>query len=163
MIEYYIVLKTAIVLHVRRGIGRHLLWASEELISLMAIPREVYLHCRMIDKVPLNMYKNAGYNIISTDSIFTLFMFQRRKHLMCKKLPEPNNLHLDIVGAGVKPASWRALLKHRRCESCEGTSNDGFDSSSVHDIIFIYVLPVFWFDEKCMYYQQLLSSVTILL
>jgi len=49
--------------------------------------REVYLHCRMIDAAPFNMYIKAGYKVVNTDSIFILLMLQRRKHLMCKKLP----------------------------------------------------------------------------
>lgn len=71
----------------RRGIGWHLLKASEELISQMNSTREVYLHCRMIDAAPFNMYMKAGYKVVNTDSIFILLMLQRRKHLMCKKLP----------------------------------------------------------------------------
>ncbi|CAL5419001.1 unnamed protein product [Camellia sinensis] len=70
----------------RRGIGWHLLKASEELISQMSASREVYLHCRMIDTAPLNMYAKAGYSIVKTDSILILLMLQRRKHLMCKEL-----------------------------------------------------------------------------
>ncbi|XP_061370158.1 GCN5-related N-acetyltransferase 5, chloroplastic [Gastrolobium bilobum] len=71
----------------RRGIGWHLLKASEELISQMNSSREVYLHCRIIDAAPLNMYTKADYKIVKTDSILVLLMLQRRKHLMCKKLP----------------------------------------------------------------------------
>lgn len=70
----------------RRGIGWHLLKASEELISQMSSSREVYLHCRMIDEAPFNMYRKAGYEIVNTDSIFILLTLQRRKHLMCKRL-----------------------------------------------------------------------------
>ncbi|KAB2624678.1 hypothetical protein D8674_016338 [Pyrus ussuriensis x Pyrus communis] len=75
----------------RRGIGWHLLKASEELISQMSTSREVYLHCRMIDTAPFNMYKKAGYNIVETDTILVLLLLQRRKHLMCKKLPVLTN------------------------------------------------------------------------
>ncbi|PRQ41204.1 putative transcription regulator GNAT family [Rosa chinensis] len=71
----------------RRGIGWHLLKASEELISQMSSSREAYLHCRMIDAAPFNMYTKAGYNIVKTDSILILLTLQRRKHLMYKKLP----------------------------------------------------------------------------
>ncbi|KAG5059296.1 hypothetical protein JHK87_000325 [Glycine soja] len=71
----------------RRGIGWHLLKASEELISQMSSSREVYLHCRIIDEAPFNMYTKADYKIVKTDSIFVLLTLQRRKHLMCKKLP----------------------------------------------------------------------------
>ncbi|KAL6192485.1 PREDICTED: uncharacterized protein LOC101290948 [Fragaria vesca subsp. vesca] len=71
----------------RRGIGWHLLKASEELISQMSSSREAYLHCRMIDTAPFNMYTKAGYNIVKTDSILILLTLQRRKHLMYKKLP----------------------------------------------------------------------------
>ncbi|TKY69827.1 N-acetyltransferase protein [Spatholobus suberectus] len=71
----------------RRGIGWHLLKASEELISQMSSSREVYLHCRMVDEAPFNMYTKADYEIVKTDSILVLLMLQRRKHLMCKKLP----------------------------------------------------------------------------
>ncbi|KAG5078994.1 hypothetical protein AAZX31_02G030100 [Glycine max] len=71
----------------RRGIGWHLLRASEELISQMSSAREVYLHCRIIDEAPFNMYTKADYKIVKTDSILVLLTLQRRKHLMCKKLP----------------------------------------------------------------------------
>ncbi|XP_029127505.1 uncharacterized protein LOC109801564 [Cajanus cajan] len=71
----------------RRGIGWHLLKASEELISQMSASREVYLHCRIIDEAPFNMYTKADYKVVKTDSILALLMLQRRKHLMCKKLP----------------------------------------------------------------------------
>lgn len=71
----------------RRGIGWHLLKASEELISQMSSSSEVYLHCRMIDEAPFNMYTKAGYRIVKTDSLLILLMLQRRKHLMCKMLP----------------------------------------------------------------------------
>ncbi|CAL5338359.1 unnamed protein product [Camellia sinensis] len=70
-----------------RGIGWHLLKASEQLISQMSSSREVYLHCRMIDAAPLNMYAKAGYSIVQTDSILILLTLQRRKHLMCQELP----------------------------------------------------------------------------
>ncbi|KAH7570239.1 hypothetical protein ACOSQ2_018593 [Xanthoceras sorbifolium] len=71
----------------RRGIGWHLLKASEEIISQMTSSKEVYLHCRIIDAAPFNMYTKAGYKIVKTDSILILLMLQRRKHLMCKNLP----------------------------------------------------------------------------
>lgn len=75
------------IVNFRRGIGWHLLKASEELISQMSSSREAYLHCRMIDTAPFNMYTKAGYNIVKTDSILILLTLQRRKHLMYKKLP----------------------------------------------------------------------------
>lgn len=77
--------------NLRKGIGWHLLKASEALISLMTFSREVYLHCRMIDTAPFQMYTKANYNIIKTDSIFILLTLQRRKHLMYKKLNVPNS------------------------------------------------------------------------
>lgn len=84
----------------RRSIGWNLLKASEELISRMSCTGEVYLHCRMIDSAPFNMYTKAGYDIVKTDSIWILLMLQRRKHLMCKKLPVLNNPpELDISGS----------------------------------------------------------------
>ncbi|KAL9251205.1 GCN5-related N-acetyltransferase 5, chloroplastic-like protein [Drosera capensis] len=72
----------------RRGIGWHLLKASEELISLMNSSREIYLHCRMIDSAPFNMYTKAGYEVVKTDGLSVLLTLQRRKHLMCKRLPD---------------------------------------------------------------------------
>ncbi|KAA8529533.1 hypothetical protein F0562_033668 [Nyssa sinensis] len=75
----------------RRGIGWHLLKASEELICQMRSSREVYLHCRMIDAAPFNMYMKAGYTVVKTDSILILLTLQRRKHLMCKKFPVLNS------------------------------------------------------------------------
>ncbi|GER32322.1 acyl-CoA N-acyltransferases-like protein [Striga asiatica] len=71
----------------RRGIGWHLLKASEELITKMGSLREVYLHCRMIDEGPFTMYTKAGYSIVETDSILTWLTLQRRRHLMRKELP----------------------------------------------------------------------------
>ncbi|KAI3516310.1 hypothetical protein L1887_15224 [Cichorium endivia] len=79
----------------RQGIGWHLLNASEELISQMSLVREVYLHCRMIDSAPFNMYSKAGYKIFKTDSILILLTLQRRKHLMCKQLPPASNIVSD--------------------------------------------------------------------
>ncbi|KAB2632997.1 hypothetical protein D8674_029244 [Pyrus ussuriensis x Pyrus communis] len=70
----------------RRGIGWHLLKASEELILQMSSSREVYLHCMMIDTSPFNMYKKARYDIVKTDTILVLLLLRRRKHLICKKL-----------------------------------------------------------------------------
>ncbi|KAL2903188.1 N-alpha-acetyltransferase [Bienertia sinuspersici] len=74
----------------RRGIGWHLLKASEDLISNMSSLRNVYLHCRMIDAAPFSMYKKAGYAVIKTDSFLVLLTLQRRKYLMCKELPAPS-------------------------------------------------------------------------
>ncbi|CAA0834752.1 Acyl-CoA N-acyltransferases (NAT) superfamily protein [Striga hermonthica] len=71
----------------RRGIGWHLLKASEELITKMGSLREVYLHCRMIDEGPFTMYTKAGFSIVETDSILTWLTLQRRRHLMRKELP----------------------------------------------------------------------------
>lgn len=70
----------------RRGIGWQLLKASEKLVTHMG-SGEMYLHCRMIDTAPFNMYTKAGYEVVETDSILTLLTLQRRKHLMYKKLP----------------------------------------------------------------------------
>ncbi|KAG8492901.1 hypothetical protein CXB51_010122 [Gossypium anomalum] len=85
----------------RRGIGWHLLKASEELLSQMASTKEVYLHCRMIDEAPFNMYIKAGYSVVQTDSVLILLTLQRRKHLMCKKLPVYNSLYeSDISESG---------------------------------------------------------------
>jgi len=53
----------------------------------MSSSGEVYLICRMIDEAPFNMYTKADYKIVTTDSILVLLMLERRKHLMCKKLP----------------------------------------------------------------------------
>ncbi|GAV91302.1 Acetyltransf_1 domain-containing protein [Cephalotus follicularis] len=75
----------------RKGIGWNLLKASEELITQISYSTDVYLHCRMIDSAPFNMYTKAGYHIVKTDSLLILLMLQRRKHLMCKKLPVLNN------------------------------------------------------------------------
>ncbi|KAI5078778.1 hypothetical protein GOP47_0006449 [Adiantum capillus-veneris] len=72
----------------RRGIGRELLKAAEELALEMG-GTEMYLHCRMVDEAPLNMYKSSGYSVVETDSILSLLLFQRRRHLMYKRLVEP--------------------------------------------------------------------------
>ncbi|CAN0924062.1 hypothetical protein LINGRAHAP2_LOCUS33931 [Linum grandiflorum] len=89
----------------RRRIGWNLLKASEELISQMTGVREVYLHCRMIDAAPFNMYTKAGYNVVKTDSILVLLLLQPRKHLMLKKLPAPatnDDLELDMSGSDLE-------------------------------------------------------------
>ncbi|XP_015691834.2 uncharacterized protein LOC107304048 [Oryza brachyantha] len=70
----------------RRGIGKQLLKACEDLIIKMDANRRVYLHCRIIDQVPFNMYRKAGYNIVQTDSILIWLSLQKRKHLMSKEL-----------------------------------------------------------------------------
>lgn len=72
----------------RRGIGWQLLKAAEQLAIQMGC-KEMYLHCRMVDDAPLSMYKKAGYEIVATDSILSLLTFQRRRHLMCKRLLGP--------------------------------------------------------------------------
>lgn len=89
----------------RRGIGWHLLKASEELILEMSSSKEVYLHCRMIDAAPFNMYAKAGYSIVKTDSILILLMLQRRKHLMCKKL-QARRSPSDMSDSDEERASW---------------------------------------------------------
>ncbi|KAF8086760.1 hypothetical protein N665_0613s0028 [Sinapis alba] len=86
----------------RRGIGWHLLKASEELIAQLSPSKDVYLHCRMVDEAPFNMYKKAGYEVVKTDTVLVLLMLQRRKHLMRKKLPpctiSPSDT-VDVVGS----------------------------------------------------------------
>uniref|UniRef100_A0ACD5URB5 Uncharacterized protein n=2 Tax=Avena sativa TaxID=4498 RepID=A0ACD5URB5_AVESA len=72
----------------RRGIGKQLLKACEDLVVKMDAKTRVYLHCRIIDQVPFNMYKKAGYTIVQTDSIFVWLSLQKRKHLMRKELPQ---------------------------------------------------------------------------
>lgn len=73
-----------------------MLKASEELISQISPSKDVYLHCRMVDEAPFNMYKKAGYEVVKTDTVLVLLMLQRRKHLMRKKLP-PCTSPLDTV------------------------------------------------------------------
>lgn len=82
---------------VRRGIGWHLLKASEELISQLSPSKDVYLHCRMVDEAPFKMYRKAGYEVVKTDTILILLMLQRRKHLMRKKLPPCTTIPSDTV------------------------------------------------------------------
>uniref|UniRef100_A0A1J3EJW0 N-acetyltransferase domain-containing protein n=1 Tax=Noccaea caerulescens TaxID=107243 RepID=A0A1J3EJW0_NOCCA len=81
----------------RRGIGWHLLKASEELISQLSPSKDVYLHCRMVDEAPFKMYRKAGYEVVKTDTILILLMLQRRKHLMRKKLPPCTIIPSDTV------------------------------------------------------------------
>ncbi|URE31248.1 Acetyltransferase (GNAT) family [Musa troglodytarum] len=71
----------------RRRIGWHLLRACEELMTRMKTERNVYLHCRVIDKVPFDMYQKAGYKVVKTDGFLVWLTLQRRKHLMSKELP----------------------------------------------------------------------------
>ncbi|WVZ86008.1 hypothetical protein U9M48_032857 [Paspalum notatum var. saurae] len=72
----------------RRGIGKQLLKACEDLVVKMNAKGRVYLHCRIIDQVPFNMYRKAGYNIVQTDSILVWLSLQKRKYLMSKELPQ---------------------------------------------------------------------------
>ncbi|XP_066345246.1 GCN5-related N-acetyltransferase 5, chloroplastic [Miscanthus floridulus] len=72
----------------RRGIGKQLLKACEDLVFRMNARRRVYLHCRIIDQVPFNMYRKAGYIIVQTDSILVWLSLQKRKYLMSKELPQ---------------------------------------------------------------------------
>ncbi|CAL5031586.1 unnamed protein product [Urochloa decumbens] len=72
----------------RRGLGNQLLKACEDLVNKMDAKRRVYLHCRIIDQVPFNMYRKAGYNIVQTDSILVWLSLQKRKYLMSKELPQ---------------------------------------------------------------------------
>ncbi|BBM97393.1 hypothetical protein MPTK1_1g05370 [Marchantia polymorpha subsp. ruderalis] len=74
----------------RRGIGRELLKAAEELAASKGC-EDLYLHCRMVDMAPLNMYQGAGYQIVATDSILSLLSFQRRRYLMKKRI-HPHSL-----------------------------------------------------------------------
>ncbi|KAK9707347.1 hypothetical protein RND81_07G191200 [Saponaria officinalis] len=84
----------------RRGIGWHLLKASEELVSSMSSTRDVYLHCRLIDTAPFTMYKKAGYEVVKTDSFLILLTLQRRKHLMRKSLPNVSQSWETVITEG---------------------------------------------------------------
>ncbi|KAJ4765327.1 Acyl-CoA N-acyltransferases (NAT) superfamily protein [Rhynchospora pubera] len=70
----------------RKGIGKRLLNTCEDLITEMTDKRDLYLHCRMVDEVPLSMYRKAGYQIVKTDSFLVWLTLQRRKYLMRKTL-----------------------------------------------------------------------------
>ena len=97
-IGFYCCSKTKnLVLLTRRGIGKQLLKACEDLVVKMDAKTRVYLHCRIIDEVPFNMYIKAGYNIVQTDSILVWLSLQKRKHLMRKELPQVS------VGSDVQP------------------------------------------------------------
>lgn len=80
----------------RRGIGQELLKAAEQLVVQMG-GNEMYLHCRMVDEAPLTMYKNAGYAVVETDSILSLLLCQRRRHLMYKTLATPMHQRNNMV------------------------------------------------------------------
>ena len=80
--------KVCLVFPHRRGIGKQLLKACEDLVIKMDAKRRVYLHCRIIDQVPFNMYRKAGYNIVETDNILVWLSLQKRKYLMSKELPQ---------------------------------------------------------------------------
>jgi hypothetical protein len=62
-----------------------MLQAAEELALSMAC-EDLYLHVRIMDTAPLTMYKEAGYQVVSTDSLLSVLTFQRRRHLMRKRL-----------------------------------------------------------------------------
>lgn len=68
----------------------------------MSSSKEVYLHCRMIDEAPFNMYTKAGYSVVKTDNIIVLLTLQRRKHLMCKKLPVVDHLSESDVSGSIE-------------------------------------------------------------
>jgi hypothetical protein len=61
----------------------------------MDAKRRVYLHCRIVDRVPFNMYRKAGYSIFQTDNILVWLSLQKRKYLMSKDLPQ------DSVGSEI--------------------------------------------------------------
>ncbi|KAG0614060.1 hypothetical protein M758_6G148400 [Ceratodon purpureus] len=69
----------------RRGLGRQMLKAAEELALSMGC-EDMYLHVRIMDTAPLTMYREAGYQVVSTDSLLSVLTFQRRRHLMRKRL-----------------------------------------------------------------------------
>ena len=69
----------------RRGLGRQMLKAAEELALSMGC-EDMYLHVRIMDIAPLTMYREAGYQVVSTDSLLSVLTFQRRRHLMRKRL-----------------------------------------------------------------------------
>ncbi|CAO2042599.1 unnamed protein product [Urochloa humidicola] len=75
----------------RRGLGKQLLKACEDLVIKTDAKRRVYLHCRLIDQVPFNMYRKAGYTILQTDSILVWLNLQKRKYLMTKELPQASS------------------------------------------------------------------------
>ncbi|KAJ1700209.1 hypothetical protein LUZ63_008721 [Rhynchospora breviuscula] len=77
----------------RKGIGKLLLNTCEDLITEMTNKRDVYLHCRMVDKVPLSLYRKAGYEVVKTDSFLVWLTLQRRKYLMRKTLCD------DVIGS----------------------------------------------------------------
>ncbi len=69
----------------RRGLGRQMLKAAEDLAMTKGY-QDMYLHCRIVDTAPLNMYKEAGYQVVATDSLLSVLTFQRRRYLMRKRL-----------------------------------------------------------------------------
>lgn len=117
----------------RRGIGWHLLKACEELISQMTISREVYLHCRMIDEAPFNMYTKAGYSIIKTDNILILLTLQRRKHLMRKILPVRTNRTSESEVSSFDGK----LVSEATLESDSSNFDDNMNSTSESNITVI--------------------------
>lgn len=69
----------------RRGFRRQMMKAAEDLVLRMGC-EDMYLHVRIIDTAPLAMYKVAGYQVVSTNSLLSVIKFGRRFHLMCKRL-----------------------------------------------------------------------------
>lgn len=55
----------------------------------------------MIDTIPFQMYKKAGYRVVQTDSILIWLTLQRRKYLMCKELPPLVDLQQDNSDSAV--------------------------------------------------------------
>ncbi|KAH7688799.1 Acyl-CoA N-acyltransferase protein [Dioscorea alata] len=82
--------------HRRKGIAWQLLQACEDLILRMKVKRQVYLHCRVVDKGPFALYTKAGYEVVKRDSIMVWLTLQRRKYLMRKIIPLTNYVQANV-------------------------------------------------------------------
>lgn len=68
----------------RRGYGKMLLRAAEELIAVVG-ENCAYLHLRLKDTPASALYKSSGYEVIDTDSILVTLIGLDRRHLMKKE------------------------------------------------------------------------------
>lgn len=118
----------------RRGIGRELLRAAEELAIEMGCS-EVYLHCRMIDSAPLTLYQKCGYQIVETDNILSLLTFQRRRHLMRKTLTASSSYSLvNPLWIPSLAICFRMCCQERCCDLKEIGESISFGRADQNDL-----------------------------
>eukprot|EP00891_Asterochloris_glomerata_P000598 jgi/Astpho2/598/Aster-x0027 len=67
--------------HQRRGIAFEMLQAAEDL-ALIAGEPEIFLHLRLKDEVPAQLYKKGGFQSVKQDPIWIRLLGQERRLLL---------------------------------------------------------------------------------